>query len=79
MQMVFHAKMMMDRLEREGRINEVRPEDRELMAKLDGKIGTDYNWNSFVYGDNVVWIAEGPDNPGAYVCREDCVPYYGEK
>lgn len=78
MRMVFSAEKMLKRLEEEGRMNEVRKEDRELMEKLDGKVGNDYNWESFVHDKNLVWIEKGPDNPGAYVCREDCTPYYGE-
>ena len=71
---VFRMKKMLDRLEREGRMNEVEPEDLELMKKLDGKEGSDYNYRSFVYDEPLVWIAEGEGNPGAYVNVCDCDP-----
>jgi len=72
MKRVFHMQKMLDRLEREGRMNEVEPEDIELMKKLDGKEGTDYNYCSFVYGEPLVWIEKGDENPGAYVALCDC-------
>ena len=37
MMKTFRAKKMLDRLEREGRMNEVTPEDLDLIKRLDGK------------------------------------------
>lgn len=73
----FRAKKMLDRLEREGRMHEVRPEDYALMMFLDGKEGSDYNYQSFVHDQPLVWIAgggdfEGKPFKGAYVNTEDC-------
>jgi len=72
MMRIFRMKKMLDRLEMEGRMGEVEPEDIELMKKLDGKEGNDYNWASFVNGEPLVWIEKGDGNPGAYVALCDC-------
>ena len=68
----FRMKKMLDRLEAEGRMNEVQTEDLELMKKLDGKQGSDYNWASVVRREPLVWIEKGEENPGAYVALCDC-------
>ena len=69
----FRKSKMLARLEREGRMAEVTPEDLDLMTRLDGKQGNDYNWASFVQDMPLVWIEAGKDVPkGAYVCLEDC-------
>lgn len=64
----FRMKKMLDRLKREGRMNEVTEEDIEMMKKLDGKVGNDYNWESVVNGVPLVWIEEGE----TYVNIADC-------
>lgn len=69
---IFRKQKMIDRLEKEGRITEVQKEDYELMDKLDGRKANDYNYRSFVYGDNLSWIEPFDDCEGAYVCTEDC-------
>lgn len=67
----FRKEKMLARLEREGRMNEVTEEDIALMTELDGLTGSDYNWESVVHGNNLVWIEK--DGKGvAYVCAEDC-------
>ena len=72
MERIFRMQKMLDRLEKEGRLHEARPEDLELMKKLDGKKGTDYNWQSVVRGENLVWIALDEECGGAYVAMCDC-------
>ena len=72
MERTFRMQKMLDRLEREGRSHEIQPEDFELMKKLDGKKGNDYNWRSFVYGEDLVWIEADEDQDGAYVALCDC-------
>lgn len=71
MERTFRKAKMLARLEKEGRMNEVTQADLDLMTELDGLKGSDYNWRSFVYGDNLVWIERDGKN-GAYVCAEDC-------
>ena len=41
------------------------------MKKLDGKVGNDYNYVSFVYGLPLVWIED--EEVKAYVNLADCV------
>lgn len=72
MERTFRKQKMIDRLTREGRINEVTREDYELMDKLDGCVGNDYNYRSVVFDDPIVWIEETDEHPGAYVCLQDC-------
>lgn len=72
MMRTFRMKKMLDRLEAEGRMNEVQPEDLELMKKLDGKQGNDFNWASTVRGEPLVWIEKEEETPGAYVALCDC-------
>lgn len=72
MERVFRAKKMLDRLEREGRINEVDEEIRKFIMSLDGEIGNDYNWESFVNDNPVVWIEGNDKHKGTYVALCDC-------
>lgn len=78
MERIFRGEKMLSRLEREGRIGDVRDCDRALIAFLDGRTGNDYNWESVVNGEKLVWIAgtdeifEGKKFEGAYVATCDC-------
>ena len=73
MERTFRMSKMLARLEKEGRMGEVTPEDLDLMKKLDGKVGNDYNWQSFVNNLPLVWIEKCEEVPsGAYVNVEDC-------
>lgn len=72
MERIFRAKKMLDRLEKEGRMSEVTAEDRKLIEILDGKVGNDYNWESFVNDNPVVWIEADEDQNGTYVALCDC-------
>ena len=74
MKRTFKKQKMIDRLTNEGRINELTTEDYKLMDLLDGKEGTDYNWESFVNDRPLVWIfAKEIEGGGAYVGLQDCV------
>lgn len=67
----FRADKMINRVKREGRGNLL---DKETLAKimsLDGKSGTDYNWRSQVYGEDLVYIHDG-NGGGEYVAACDC-------
>lgn len=72
MERIFRKQKMIDRLTKEGRLNQVHAEDYELMDKLDGHKANDYNYRSFVFGDNLSWIEPFEGCEGAYVCTEDC-------
>lgn len=71
----FRKEKMINRLKKEGRIDQVRPEDYELMDLLDGEQGNDYNWESVVKDNPLVWIEATDKHGGAYVCLEDCDPW----
>lgn len=73
MLMKFNAQKMYDRLEREGRTNMIRPEDRDLIDKLNGRPATDNNWMHVVHGEPLAWIADDnfPDG-GCFVNIADC-------
>lgn len=43
-----------------------------LIKKLDGKVGNDYNWESFVRDNPLVWIPADEDQNGTYVALCDC-------
>ena len=68
MEYTFRAQKMIDRIKREGREEMLTDETLEFIKSLDGKVGTDYNWQSVVRGEDLVWIAD----VGAYVNRVDC-------
>jgi len=72
MDRIFRMEKMVSRLTAEGRKDEIRPEDYELMKELDGKKGSDYNFRSVVYGENVVWIDCDGGIDGVYVNAADC-------
>ena len=78
MNRTFRAEKMLKRLEREGMMGEVRESDMALIHFLDGKVGNDYNWESFVHDNPLVWIEgtdemfEGKKFEGAYVALCDC-------
>lgn len=68
---IFRKQKMLDRLAREGRSEQVGPEELRIMDLLDGKSGTDYNWESVVKDEPFVLIHL--DKYGAfYVNIADC-------
>lgn len=46
MEYTFRKKKMLDRLEAEGRMDLVGPDELACMDQLDGLTGTDYNWQA---------------------------------
>ena len=54
MERIFRKRKMIERLIREGRIDQVQMEDYELMDSLDGEVGDDYNWESVVKGTPLI-------------------------
>lgn len=72
MKRVFRAEKMLARLEREGRMDMVDEKTREFIMMLDGKEGTDYNYQSVVNDEPLVWIEADKDQSGTYVNIEDC-------
>lgn len=76
MKKVFRMDKMIARLKAEGRIHMVDDDAYAMMKKLDGKVGDDYNWQSVVRDEPLVWIApqDGLDE-GAYVNVVDCDNY----
>lgn len=76
MMMKFSAEKMLARVKDEGLEHMLDDDVIELINKLDGKVGNDYNWEAFVKGHDVVWIPgdQLPDEDfaGTYVARCDC-------
>ena len=72
MKRVFRAAKMLARLEKEGRMNEVDEKTRAFIMMLDGKEGTDYNYQSVVNDEPLVWIEADNDQNGTYVNVMDC-------
>lgn len=64
---------MIDRVTKEGHAFLLDKEGvMELIRKLDGKTGTDYNWESVTKGVEVVWIPADEEQGGTYVALCDC-------
>lgn len=74
MNRIFRAEKMIARVTKEGMADLLDAETLEKIYKLDGKIGNDYNWESFVKGSDLVWIPKDEDTEGAYVARVDTEP-----
>lgn len=72
MERTFKAEKMFARIKREGRENLLDDELREFIKKLDGKKGNDYNWQSVVKDEPLVWIEPDEDQNGTYVNLYDC-------
>ena len=68
----FRASKMLDRIKREGREHMLDKASLELIHKLDGKTGTDYNWANYVNDEPLVWIPAGDGYEGTYVNVADC-------
>lgn len=70
----FRAQKMLGRIMGDPRFEDLI--DDKVIAfikKLDGKKGNDYNWESMVHGENVVWIDADEDlEEGIYVSADDC-------
>lgn len=68
MELTFRAEKMLNRVKKEGREHLLDDATMELIKRLDGKKGNDYNWQSVVNFEDVVYIAE----EDVYVARCDC-------
>jgi hypothetical protein len=68
MEYTFRAQKMIDRIKAEGRGHLLDEPTLKTIWSLDGKKGTDYNWQSVTKGENVVWIEEAK----MYVNKDDC-------
>lgn len=64
----FKAQKMIDRIKSEGREALLDEPTLQTIRALDGKTGTDYNWQSVVNNENMVWIEEAQ----MYVNKNDC-------
>ena len=72
MERTFRAEKMLRRIKEENREHLLDDDVVSLIKKLDGKVGNDYNWQSFVYDEPVVWIPADDDQDGTYVALCDC-------
>lgn len=72
MLVTFRAEKMLKRVKKEGLEHLLDEKTLELIKKIDGKEGNDFNWQSIVHGEDVVWIPKGDDHEGIYVARCDC-------
>ena len=72
---IFRMQKMLDRLEKEGRIGDVTPDALEIMKKLDGQVGTDYNWQSVVNDEPLVFVRCDAIPEGTYVNYADTEAY----
>lgn len=71
---IFRAQKMIDRVKAEGRGDMLDEATLKTINSLDGKIGTDYNWQSVVHDENLVWIEEAQ----MYANKNDCDYYVAE-
>ena len=76
MERVFRAEKMLKRVHDEGLEEYLDDGIVELIHKLDGKVGQDYNWESFINDNPLVWISgdalPDEDFEGTYVALCDC-------
>lgn len=68
MDYTFRAQKMIDRIKAEGRGELLDEATLKTIWSLDGKVGTDYNWQSVVHDENLVWIEDAK----MYVNKNDC-------
>lgn len=68
MERTFRAQKMIDRIRSEGRGELLDDKTLDMIWSLDGMVGDDYNWQSVVKGENLVYIAEAD----TYVNFADC-------
>lgn len=72
MERTFRAEKMLARVKKENKEHLLDAETVEFIKKLDGKVGTDYNWESVVHGEDLVWIPADDEQEGCYVALCDC-------
>lgn len=69
--MKFSKQMMIDRLTKEGRADQITESIIAIMDNLDGQEATENCWNRRVYEEPVLYVI-GKDGNGEYVNEEDC-------
>ena len=69
--MKFSKQMMIDRLTREGRAEEITPDIEAIMDNLDGQTASASCWRRQVYDEPVLFVV-GKDGVGKYVNENDC-------
>lgn len=67
-EMTFRAQKMIDRCRAEGKDDLLTKEMIAKIKSMDGMTGTDYNWQSQVMGEPLVWLQEAQ----TYVNIIDC-------
>lgn len=70
----FNAEKMLKRVQENPELSELLDDETiDFIKKLDGKKGTDYNWESVVNGENLVLIHKDEDlDRDVYVNACDC-------
>lgn len=69
---IFRAEKMLERIKKEGLEHLLDDETVAFIKSLDGKEGTDYNWQAIVNDEPLVWIPADGDFQGTYVALCDC-------
>ena len=69
--MKFYKSLMMERLEKEGRIDQVNEEIEGIMDNLDGCEASESCWARRVDGKPVLYVV-GKDGNGNIVNESDC-------
>ena len=72
MERTFRAKKMIERVKKEGLGHMLDKETLDFINLLDGEVGNDYNYASFVHDKPVVWIEANDKHEGVYVNLSDC-------
>lgn len=74
---VFKKQLMMDRIKREGLLNELTPDIKEIMEKLDGKTVRKNDWKDLIY-DEIEYVAIDDDGEKYPINANDVVDVYPE-
>ena len=69
--MKFYKELMMERLEKEGRADQIDDEVKAIMDDLDGQEADASCWNRRVLDEPVYWVV-GKSGQGQYVNELDC-------
>lgn len=69
--MKFSKQLMIDRLTKEGRADQITDDIIAIMDNLDGQEANANCWNRRVMDEPVYWVV-GKDGNGEYVNENDC-------
>lgn len=69
--MTFKKELMIARLTKEGRSDQITDEILKIMDNLDGQPATASCWQRRVFDEPVLWVV-GRDGIGMYVNEKDC-------